>query len=171
MSIAYVGRVSPPIQPVPPEGALYWDYVNGNLYGSLPNSGKWVLIGDANASQIPAVTASLQAVDTAVVQGVSITAPTGVPTMYAVSFYLKAVGTASAGHTYTETITYTAADGLGTQTITLGLPLDTPNVVMETYPLLVLPGSLLAATGAYSGGATNDPYTISIRIVSMPLAG
>ena len=41
----YVGRVSPPILPVPPEGALYWDFVNGNLYGSLPGTGVWGLIG------------------------------------------------------------------------------------------------------------------------------
>ena len=41
----YVGRVSPPALPVPPEGALYWDYVNGNLYGSLPGTGVWELIG------------------------------------------------------------------------------------------------------------------------------
>jgi len=33
---------------------------------------------------------------------------------------------------------YTAADGSGLQSIALILPLDTPNVVMETYPLLVL---------------------------------
>jgi hypothetical protein len=171
MSISYVGRVSPPLQPVPPEGALYWDYVNGNLYGSLPNSGEWVLIGDANASQIPAVTASVQAVNTTTVQGVSITAPSGVPTMYAVSLYLKAIGTASAGHKYTETLTYTAADGSGTQTITLVLPLDSPNVVMETYPLLIQEGTSLVITGTYGGGATDDPYTISMRIVSMPLAG
>jgi hypothetical protein len=171
MSIAYVGRVSPPNVPVPPEGALYWDYNNGNLYGSLPNSGKWVLIGDVNASQVPVVTASVQAVNTTVVQGASITAPAGVPTMYAISLYMEAAGTASAGHTYTETLTYTAADGSGTQNITLVLPLDTPNVVMETYPLLILGGSTLAAVGAYGGGATDDPYTLSIRIVSMPLAG
>jgi hypothetical protein len=43
----YVGRVSPPNIPVPPEGATYWDYVNGNLYGSQPGSGDWVLIGGA----------------------------------------------------------------------------------------------------------------------------
>jgi hypothetical protein len=171
MSIAYVGRVSPPLQPVPPEGALYWDYINGNLYGSLPSSGEWVLISDANAAQIPVVTASVQASNTTVVQGTAITAPAGAPTMYAVSIYLKAVGTASAGHKYTETLTYTAADGSGTQTITLILPLDSANVVMETYPLLILAGSSLVATGAYGGGATDDPYTISMRIVSMPLAG
>jgi hypothetical protein len=31
--------------PVPPEGALYWDFVNGNLYGSQSGTGDWVLIG------------------------------------------------------------------------------------------------------------------------------
>lgn len=41
----YVGRVSPPIMPVPPEGATYWDFINGNLYGSEPESGRWVKIG------------------------------------------------------------------------------------------------------------------------------
>jgi hypothetical protein len=67
-----------------------------------------------------------------------------------------------------KTITYTAADGSGLQTIVLTLPLDTPNVIMETYPILVLGGTAITTTGAYGGGATNDPYTLSERIVEMP---
>lgn len=43
--ISYVGRVSPPTIPVPPEGALYWDFVNGNLFGSKPGVGAWAPIG------------------------------------------------------------------------------------------------------------------------------
>jgi hypothetical protein len=119
---------------------------------------------------VPTVTASVQAVNTTVAQGLSISAPAGVPTMYALSIYLKSIGTAGSGHTYTETITYTAADGSGTQTIALILHLDSANVVMETYPLLILQGTTLTMTGAYGGGATVDPYTISARAVSMPLA-
>ena len=114
----------------------------------------------------PAVQASLQAINTTVPQALSTTAAK--TTLYAVSIYMSAVGTAAAGHTYTKTITYTAANGTGVQTITIVLPLDSANVVMETYPLLVLGGTAITTTGAYGGGATNDPYTLSERIVEMP---
>jgi hypothetical protein len=56
--------------PVPPEAALYWDYANGNLYGSQPGQGQWILIGpiasgswdtlgSAAAAQVAAEAASL----------------------------------------------------------------------------------------------------------------
>ena len=81
---------------------------------------------------------------------------------------MKAVGSAASGHTYTKTLTYTAADGSGVQTVTLILPLDTANVVMETYPLLVLGGTTISTVGAYGGGATNDPFTLAETITQMP---
>jgi hypothetical protein len=48
--ISYVGRTSPKI-PILTDGALYWDYINGNLYGSRPNSGEWTRIGGYEDSQ------------------------------------------------------------------------------------------------------------------------
>jgi hypothetical protein len=87
-------------------------------------------------------------------------------TLYTVSIYMKALGTGGAGTTYTKTLTYTAADGSGVQTITLILPLDTPNVVMETYPILALAGTSVSTVGVFSG--TPSPYTLSERIVEMP---
>jgi hypothetical protein len=118
---------------------------------------------------VPVVTAGIQTVNATTPTNLSITAPAGVGTFYAVSLYLKAPGGASAGYTYTTTITYTAADGTGTQVITLVLPLTTENVVMETYPLFILGGSTLTSIGTYGGGATVSPYTIAERIVSMPI--
>jgi hypothetical protein len=162
--------------PQPPASpALGLDYVDSIFYvSSKPSStapSVWVPIGGGgNLPVVPVITASVQAVNTTVTQGVSITAPGGVPTMYAVSIYMKSFGAAASGHVYTETLTYTSADGGGTQTVELILPLDSASVLMETYPLLILAGSTLVASGAYGGGATNDPYTISMRIVSMPLA-
>lgn len=117
-------------------------------------------------ADVPVIQASLQEVNDTTPQNLSITAAK--TTLYAVSIYMAAVGTAAAGHTYTKTITYTAANGSGTQTIVLVLPLDTANVVMETYPLLVLGGTAIMTTGVYGGGATNDPFTVSERIVEMP---
>jgi hypothetical protein len=164
------GMPHPPANP-----AMGLDWVDGTLYvSSKPTSTSpsvWVLVGGGAGILVPVITASVQAVNTTVVQGLTIAAPAGVPTMYALSIYLLSKGVSGAGHTYTETITYTAADGSGAQTITLILPLDVANVVMETYPLLVLQGTTLVMSGAYGGGATDDPYTISARAVSMPLAG
>lgn len=115
---------------------------------------------------VPTVTASVQAVNTSVPQNVSITAPAGVGTMYAISLYLAAIGTGSPGSTYATNISYIAANGAGTQVITLILPLDSANVVMETYPILVLGGSTVTSVGTFTGPAS--AYTISERIVSMP---
>jgi uncharacterized integral membrane protein len=117
-------------------------------------------------AEVPVVQASVQVVNATTPETVTITAAK--TTLYTLSIYMCAQGTALTGHTYVKTITYTAADGSGLQTIVLTLPLDTPNVIMETYPILVLGGTAITTTGAYGGGATNDPYTLSERIVEMP---
>jgi hypothetical protein len=113
---------------------------------------------------VPVVQASLQVVNTTLPQTVTITAAK--TTLYTVSIYMKALGTGGAGTTYTKTLTYTAADGSGVQHITLILPLDSSNVVMETYPILALAGTPVSTTGVFSG--TPAPYTLSERIVQMP---
>ena len=63
---------------------------------------------------------TVQAINTTVPQSLSITAAE--TALYAVSIYMSAAGTAAAGHTYTTTLTYTAANGMGVQTINLVLP-------------------------------------------------
>jgi len=113
---------------------------------------------------VPVVQASLQVINTTLPQTVSITAAK--TTLYTVSIYMKALGTGGAGTTYTKTLTYTAADGSGVQHITLILPLDSSNVVMETYPILALAGTPVSTTGVFSGAPS--PYTLSERIVQMP---
>jgi hypothetical protein len=110
------------------------------------------------------VQGSLQALDTTVVHSVSVTA--AVTGLYALSLYMSAPGTGAAGHTLVTTITYTCE--LGPETITVVMPLDSSNIVMETYPLLAIAGSTVTVSTAYTGGATNDPYNISARIVQMP---
>jgi|ERR1700685_2992702 len=118
----------------------------------------------SSALGIPVVQASAQVINAVVPTVLSITAAK--TTLYTVSIYMKALGTGGAGTTYTKTLTYTAADGSGVQTITLILPLNTPNVVMETYPILALAGTPVSTVGVFSG--TPSPYTLSERIVEMP---
>jgi hypothetical protein len=158
-----------------PVGVLWYTEDTDNLYagtGISDNGGTPGVVQIAgNGSGVPIVTASLQVVNATTVETLSIMSPTGVPTLYACSLYMKALGTGGTGHTYTETITYTSPDDGDVQTITLILPLDHSNVVMETYPLMVKGGTTLSATGTYGGGATDDPYTLSIRLVSIPLEG
>jgi hypothetical protein len=86
--------------------------------------------------------------------------------MYTVSLYMSAVGTAAAGHYVLITIAYTCE--LGPETITIELALDHQGIIMETYPLLVIGGTSVSISTSYAGGATNDPYNISARIVEMP---
>ena len=125
------------------------------------------VILDNTVAAAPVVQAELQAINTTVVQTATITV--AATTLYAVSIYMAALGTAVAGHTLTANITYTAANGLGVQTVALILPLSSANVVVETYPLLVLAGTPITLSTVYGGGAVNDPYTISARLVQMPL--
>jgi len=130
-----------------------------------------LLVGVVPGAVLPVVQAALQVVNTIAQQSVSITA--AATTMYAISVSMSALGTAPVGHTLTANITYTAANGAGVQTVSLTLPLNTPNVVLETYPLLALAGTPLSLATAYGGGATAgnpvDAYTISARLVEMPL--
>jgi hypothetical protein len=113
---------------------------------------------------VPVVQASLQAINVSTPQTLSITAAK--TTLYTASVYLKSLGTGGAGTTYTKTLTYTAADGSGVQTISLVLPLSAPTVVMETYPILALGGTPITTTGVFSGAPS--PFTISERLVEMP---
>jgi hypothetical protein len=124
------------------------------------------VILDVVVATVPVVQSSYQAVNATSVTTVSSTAVK--TTLYTVSLYLKSLGTAAAGHAVVVTINYIAADGSGAQAITVTLPLDTANVVMETYPILVLGGTTISVSGAYAGGAVNDPFTASVRLVEMP---
>ena len=173
--LSYVGRTPPNIAgvhiPVPPEGALYYDYVAGVLYGSVPAHGEWYLIGGGSPAPptpdiaVPIILTSEQFISTTSTQSISITAPA--TQMYATSIYMSSTGSGSAGQTVIATLTYTAADDSGVQNITLILPLSTANVVMETYPLLVLGGTPISLTTSY-GGAYDPAYTIGASIVQMP---
>jgi hypothetical protein len=124
-----------------------------------------LLVGYIPGSVVPVILASEQFVNTTATQFITITA--AATQMYALSIYMNNRGLGSAGQTVTATITYTAADGSGIQTITLILPLNTANVVMETYPLLALGDTPISITTAY-GGAYNPAYTIGASIVQMP---
>ena len=124
-----------------------------------------LLVGYIPGSVVPVILASEQFVNTTSTQSITITA--AATQMYALSIYMNNRGLGSAGQTVTATITYTAADGSGIQTITLILPLNTANVVMETYPLLALGDTPISITTAY-GGAYNPAYTIGASIVQMP---
>jgi hypothetical protein len=159
--------------PQPPSWpAVGLDWLDSIFYvSSKPSKTQpavWVAIGGGPDGG-PVIQAALQEINTTVPQTLTITAVA--TTLYAISIYMKAIGTASAGHEVTATITYISADDSDSQSIDLILPLDTANVVMETYPLLVLAGTPLTLSTTYSGGATNDPYTISVRLVEMPGVG
>jgi hypothetical protein len=88
-------------------------------------------------------------------------------TLYAISLFLQALGTGGAGDTVTVTINYASPAGSTPLTITILMHLDSANVVMETYPLLVQAGTTITLASAY-GGAYADPYTIAAKLVEMP---
>ncbi len=114
-------------------------------------------------SVFPNIEGSLQVLDTTVPQTVSFV-PT-VTTLVAVSLYMSNPGAGTAGHTLTVTVSYTCE--LGAETISIVMTLDVPQIVMETYPLLCIGGTTISLTTAYTGGAVNDMYSISARLVQM----
>ena len=115
-------------------------------------------------ASVPVIQAEFQGVNVTVPRSITLTSPA--TQMYAISLYVSCPGTGAAGHTLVITINYTGE--LGPETITLDMALDTPSVMMETYPLMVIGGSPVTMSSSYAGGATNDPYNISCRIVQMP---
>ena len=122
------------------------------------------VILDSAAAAFPAVQASLQALNTTVPHTVFITSPK--TTLYTLSLYMSAPGTGGAGHAVIATVNYTCE--LGPEIITVTMPLDSSQIIMETFPLLVIGGTNVSLSTAYSGGAVNDPYNISVKIVEMP---
>jgi hypothetical protein len=115
---------------------------------------------------VPTISNEIQVTDSTVPQSISLTSPA--TQLYTVSLYMQSAGTAAAGHQVICTISYTSPRGPTAETIVVVLLLDVVEVVMETYPLMVLGGTTITLSTAYAGGATNDPYTISARVVQMP---
>jgi hypothetical protein len=113
----------------------------------------------------PAILAAEQFINTTSSQTITITAAE--TQMYAVSIYMASKGLGTSGQTLTATLTYTAADGSGLQTITLVLSLSVAQVVMETYPLLAQAATAITLTTAY-GGAYDPAYSLSASLVEMP---
>jgi hypothetical protein len=165
MSVSYSIRGTPQQNnlPVPNEAALAYDFVGNTLWGSSPDTGEWIALG-GGASGGPVISARLQQTNATV--PTSVTASASNTAMYAISISLESTGTAASGHLVVATLTWTSP--LNTHTITLTLPLDSEQVVMETYPILALANTTVSFTTSYAGGATDDPYTVSARLVQMP---
>ena len=87
--------------------------------------------------------------------------------MYAVSLYAETTGTAGSGHTVVANLIWTSPVGAHQQSVTLHLD-GGISVVVETFPILCAARTPITMTFTYGGGATNDPYTYSVRIVEMP---
>ena len=120
------------------------------------------------STNVPIIQARLDGVGITVVKTISITASPSINQLYAISLFEQSTGIGAAGHTLVTTITYTSPAVAGAQIVTITMPLDSANTVMETYPFYVVAGASLTLTTAYGGGATNDPYTITARLVQMP---
>jgi hypothetical protein len=167
VSIEYIWNGTAYRQP-PASPALGLDYADSILYvSSQPTPTKpsvWIPIG-GGPSGGPIILVSEAYVNTTVTHVISITALA--TQFYLLSIYMNTSGSGLSGETVTATVDYVAADGSGPQVITLILPLDTANVVMENYPLLVLGGEPISVTTAYGGGY-NPEYSIAASIVQNP---
>ena len=117
------------------------------------------------ATAVPVIQATVSGVNITADSAVSITAPTQV--MYATSLYMETTGLFAAGHTVVANLIWTSPVGTHQQAVTLHLD-GGISVVVETFPLMAAAGSTLSMTFTYGGGAVNDPYTYSLRLVEMP---
>lgn len=147
----------------PGQPALGLDFSTGTLYVTSKNTPGWVLVG-GGSQDVPVVQGKLQAVNATTPLSVSVT--TTSVSMFAISISLESVGTASAGHLVSAELTWVSPET--SHNILLTLPLDSPQLVMETYPILCAKGTVLTFNLTYAGGAIDDPYTVSIRLVQMP---
>ena len=83
MSISYVGN-GPPTIPIPPLGSLYYDQVDGILYGAVPNKGDWYVIGGGGSGvAVPIIQKAGDGTNVTSAATVTLTATSSV--MYAVS--------------------------------------------------------------------------------------
>src|SRR5580698_3674113 len=148
-----------------PVGVLWYTLDTEVLYVGTGVSGNNGSPGVVVLGAAPIILSSAQYIGVNTPETISITAAATV--MYSVSLYMATAGQGTTGQTVTATVSYTAVGSLGPQTIALILPLDSANVVMETYPLLALGGTSISITTAY-GGAYSPSYTIGASIVQMP---
>lgn len=111
----------------------------------------------------PITSGSLQAVNATTPLSLSVTAALTV--LYAISVSLESTGTAASGHVVIVSLSWTSP--LTPHNISLTLPLDSRQLVMETYPILCQAETPINIATVYAGGATDDPYTISLRIVEI----
>ena len=156
---------------VPQQAFVQYNDPQGNKLIALNRDGtifaSGVILGSVAPGVIPTVpviSSRLQEIN--VTSPLSFSATATATQMYTVSLYMSAPGGAALGHYVLVTIGYTCE--LGPETITIELNLVDQGIIMETYPLLCMAGTSVTLTTAYEGGATNDPYNISARIVQMP---
>ena len=165
MSISYVGN-GPPTIPIPPLGSLYYDQVDGILYGAVPNKGTWYVIGGGGSGvAVPIIQKAGDGTNVTSAATVTLTATSSV--MYAVSLNMETAGGASSGHTVVATLAWTSPIEGHSQSVTLHLD-EGVNLVVETFPILCAANTPISMSFAYGGGAISDPYTYSVRIVEMP---
>jgi hypothetical protein len=135
----------------------------------VPDLGEWFVIGGGSSTPtVPIIEAGSQGVQvTSAPAELSITADA--LHMYTVSLYMSCAGTASAGHTMAATLAWTTPVGNWSVPTTLHLDGDDRTFVMETFPLIASANTPITMTFAYGGGATDDPFDYSVRIVQMPI--
>jgi hypothetical protein len=149
-----------------PFGVLYYTEDTDSLYWGTGSSQPPNAILIAGGGSDIVVSASLQVAVSTTNQSLSTTStPVSLQT-YAVSLFMESGGTGGAGHVVNVVLSWTSS--LSAHTIGLVLPLDSPQILMETYPILVAAGTIISLTAIYGGGATNDPYAVSWRLVQMP---
>ena len=163
MPIDYIFEGTPP-KLVPGFPSTGWDKAENIFYVSDAADAVWVPVGGGVGGG-PIIQGSATGVNVTTNSTVTITAAAQV--MYAVSLYAETTGTAGSGHTVVANLIWTSPVGAHQQPVTLHLD-GGISVVVETFPILCAAGTPISMTFTYGGGATNDPYTYSVRIVEMP---
>jgi hypothetical protein len=162
MAFDYIFEGAPPPS-VPQSPALGLDNGGNILYVSSKSAG-WIPIGGGLGGG-PVIQATAEAVNQTSPTNISIVAAKQV--MYAVSLNMETTGTAASGHTVVATLNWTSPLNKHSQPFTLRLDQGIL-VAVETFPIFCAASTPISVTFSYGGGATNDPYAFSLRIVEMP---
>ena len=150
-----------------PAGVLWFTQDTDLLYvgTGISDNGGTPGVVQVGAVSIPILQSSATGVNATTATNSHYLSP--IQAMLAVSISMETTGTASAGHTAITTLSWTSPVETHSQTETLALDGGSA-IVVETFPILVAANTTTTVAFSYGGGATNDPYTYSVRIVSMP---
>ena len=127
----------------------------------------FVILDRVLTTNFPIIQAFLQQTNVNTTQSASVVAPAGAPSFYEVPMYLNSRGDGAGGSTVTLTLQWTGVSGVVHTAVQIVSGTVAGQVQLETLPVLVLGGSTVTITTAFS--STSFHYDVVSRFQALPL--